>query len=159
MQVRNKSEKMSKNVGGKYCIPCCFETESFFRAKQNKSRQECGCPDIKPVSEKNPHHKNFECDGKEKAFQAPPLRRVRQPSASLDLLKQQQPLEESEEGEQARVEQSQTKPQVNLSLQALRQRELAKKAFKKMDVDVGVDVESPTTVLVATAFTLAIVRD
>ena len=45
-----------KNIGGKYCIPCCFDTESFFREKQNKSRQECGCPDIKPISEKNPHH-------------------------------------------------------------------------------------------------------
>ena len=62
-----------KNNGGKYCIPCCFDSDSFFRAKQNKSRQECGCPDIKPISERNPHHKNFECGGKEQAFKAPPL--------------------------------------------------------------------------------------
>ena len=138
-----------KNIGGKYCIPCCFDTDSFFRAKQNKSRQECGCPDIKPISEKNPYHKNFECDGKEKAFKATPLRRVRKPSASLDLLKKQQPVEDMddfvEEGEQAKAAQeqpSQPQPQVNMSIQALRQRELAKKSLKKSDVDVGVGADT-----------------
>ncbi len=131
-----------KNSGGKYCIPCCFDTDSFFRDKQNKSRQECGCPDIKPISEKNPHHKNFECHGKEKAFQAAPLKRVRKKITALDLsmLQPAEPVvEESEpffeEGQQ-QEQRLQSIPQVKMSLQALRQRELAKKSTNRRDIDI-----------------------
>ena len=130
-----------KNIGGKYCIPCCFDTDSFFRDKQNKSRQECGCPDIKPISEKNPHHKNFECDGKEKAFQAPPLKRVRKKVESLNLsmFKPAESLGEEVEPlvEEGQEQQLQPKPQVKMSLQALRQKELSKKSMSRRDVDVG----------------------
>ena len=133
-----------KNIGGKYCIPCCFDTDSFFREKQNKTRQECGCPDIKHVSEKNPHHKNFECEGKEKAFKAPPLPRVRSKMASIELPKQQQPVEEVEEIEKETQQpqpETHTQPQVKLSQQALRQRALAKKSMKHLDIDLNAPEE------------------
>ena len=141
-----------KNIGGKYCIPCCFDTDSFFRDKQNKSRQECGCPDIKPISEKNPHHKNFECDGKEKAFKAPPLKRLRKKVTALDL-SMLQPAEslgeevepffeegqeqEQHEQQEQQDQQLQSRPQVKMSLQALRQKELSKKSMSRRDIDVG----------------------
>jgi hypothetical protein len=66
-----------ENAGSKYCIPCCFNTENFAKDKQNLDRQACGCPSITVHNQNNPNTKSFECKGKEQAFKARPVRRVR----------------------------------------------------------------------------------
>ena len=66
-----------ENAGSKYCIPCCFNSQNFAKDMQNNARQACGCPSITAHNQANPNSKNFECKGKELAFKAPPVRRVR----------------------------------------------------------------------------------
>jgi hypothetical protein len=66
-----------ENAGSKYCIPCCFNSQNFAKDMQNNARQACGCPSITAHNQANPNSKNFECKGKELAFKASPVRRVR----------------------------------------------------------------------------------
>jgi hypothetical protein len=66
-----------ENAGSKYCIPCCFNSENFAKDKQNLARQSCGCPSITVHNQANPNSKSFECKGKDYAFKASPVRRVR----------------------------------------------------------------------------------
>ena len=66
-----------ENAGSKYCIPCCFNSENFAKDKQNTARQACGCPSITVHNQSNPNTKSFDCKGKDEAFKAAPVRRVR----------------------------------------------------------------------------------
>ena len=66
-----------ENAGSKYCIPCCFNSENFAKDKQNTARQACGCPSITVHNQTNPNTKSFDCKGKDEAFKAAPIRRVR----------------------------------------------------------------------------------
>jgi hypothetical protein len=66
-----------ENAGSKYCIPCCFNSENFAKDKQNTARQACGCPSITVHNQRNPNTKSFDCKGKDEAFKAAPVRRVR----------------------------------------------------------------------------------
>ena len=66
-----------ENAGSKYCIPCCFNSENFAKDKQNTARQACGCPSITVHNQTNPNTKSFDCKGKDEAFKAAPVRRVR----------------------------------------------------------------------------------
>jgi hypothetical protein len=66
-----------ENAGSKYCIPCCFNSENFAKDKQNTARQACGCPSITVHNQRNPNTKSFDCKGKDEAFKAAPVRRIR----------------------------------------------------------------------------------
>ena len=66
-----------ENAGSKYCMPCCFNSQNFVKDMQNNARQACGCPSITVHNQNNPNTKSFECKGKDTAFKASPVRRVR----------------------------------------------------------------------------------
>ena len=78
-----------ESAGSEYCIPCCFSSENFIKDKQNLQRQACGCPSITAHNAQNPNSFNFECQGKEKAFLAGPVPRMRGKLGSLKALSMQ----------------------------------------------------------------------
>ena len=78
-----------ESAGSEYCIPCCFSSENFIKDKQNLQRQACGCPSITAHNAQNPNSFNFECEGKEKAFLANPVQRMRGKFGSLKPLSMQ----------------------------------------------------------------------
>ena len=78
-----------ESAGSEYCIPCCFSSENFIKDKQNLQRQACGCPSITAHNAQNPNSFNFECEGKEKAFLAGPVPRMRGKFGSLKPLSMQ----------------------------------------------------------------------
>ena len=78
-----------ESAGSEYCIPCCFSSENFIKDKQNLQRQACGCPSITAHNAQNPNSFNFECEGKEKAFLAGPVPRIRGKLGSLKPLSMQ----------------------------------------------------------------------
>jgi hypothetical protein len=78
-----------ESAGSEYCIPCCFSSENFIKDKQNLQRQACGCPSITAHNAQNPNSFNFECEGKEKAFLAGPVQRMRGKFGSLKPLSMQ----------------------------------------------------------------------
>ena len=78
-----------ESAGSEYCIPCCFSSENFIKDKQNLQRQACGCPSITAHNSQNPNSFNFECEGKEKAFLAGPVPRMRGKFGSLKPLSMQ----------------------------------------------------------------------
>ena len=75
-----------ESAGSEHCIPCCFSSENFIKDKQNLQRQACGCPSITAHNSQNPNSFNFECEGKEKAFLAGPVPRMRGKFGSLKPL-------------------------------------------------------------------------
>ena len=115
-----------ENAGSKYCIPCCFNSQNFAKDMQNNARQACGCPSITVHNQRNPNTKSFECKGKESAFNARPVRRVRGLGRSA--------LEEGDDEEG--VEEGIPK----LTSEAIRQ-SLAKLTQEGEDVDVDVSEE------------------
>ena len=78
-----------ESAGSEHCIPCCFSSENFIKDKQNLQRQACGCPSITAHNAQNPNSFNFECQGKEKAFLANPVPRMRGKFGSLKALSMQ----------------------------------------------------------------------
>ena len=78
-----------ESAGSEHCIPCCFSSENFIKDKQNLQRQACGCPSITAHNAQNPNSFNFECQGKEKAFLANPVPRMRGKFGSLKPLSMQ----------------------------------------------------------------------
>ena len=78
-----------ESAGSEHCIPCCFSSENFIKDKQNLQRQACGCPSITAHNAQNPNSFNFECQGKEKAFLANPVARMRGKLGSLKALSMQ----------------------------------------------------------------------
>jgi hypothetical protein len=101
-----------ESAGSEYCIPCCFSSENFIKDKQNLQRQACGCPSITAHNAQNPNSFNFECEGKEKAFMANPVQRMRGKFGSLKSLQVSQPEfkeVEDEEAEQRAQEEAEVK--------------------------------------------------
>jgi hypothetical protein len=116
-----------ENAGSKYCIPCCFNSQNFAKDMQNNARQACGCPSITVHNQRNPNTKSFECKGKDAAFNARPVRRVRGLGKSA--------LEEGDDEEEG-IEEGIPK----LTSEAIRQ-SLARLTEEGKDVDVDVDVD------------------
>ncbi len=101
-----------ESAGSEYCIPCCFSSENFIKDKQNLQRQACGCPSITAHNAQNPNSFNFECEGKEKAFMANPVQRMRGKFGSLKPLQVSHPEfkeAEEEEDEQRAQEEAEVK--------------------------------------------------
>jgi len=90
-----------ESTGSEYCIPCCFSSENFIKDKQNLQRQACGCPSITAHNAQNPNSFNFECQGKEKAFLAGPVQRMRGKFGSLKPLNVSEPDFKQLENEEA----------------------------------------------------------
>jgi len=155
-----------ESAGSEYCIPCCFSSENFIKDKQNLQRQACGCPSITAHNAQNPNSFNFECQGKEKAFLANPVPRMRGKLGSLKPLSMQvsepdfkQADEEdaemqAHEDAEAKLDQSfpGLKPSRPASLKKLtsllRKEELAKAAQQGEDLSVigeGEEDEPPVT--------------
>lgn len=129
-----------ENAGSKYCIPCCFNSENFAKDKQNLDRQACGCPSITVHNQKNPNTQSFECKGKEEAFKARPVRRVRGKGST----KEEDEVLEAPEGdiEQAELE----TPQETLAAapkltSAQIKKALSKLTLSRKDADVLSDEE------------------
>ena len=93
-----------ESAGSEYCIPCCFSSENFIKDKQNLQRQACGCPSITAHNAQNPNSFNFECQGKEKAFLAGPVPRMRGKLGSLKPLSMQVSEPEFKEAEHEEAE-------------------------------------------------------
>ena len=110
-----------ENAGSKYCIPCCFNSQNFAKDMQNNARQACGCPSITVHNQRNPNTKSFECKGKDTAFKARPVRRIRGKGES----------DEGEEEEERTEEEGRPK----LTSEAIRQ-SLARLTQEGEDVDV-----------------------
>jgi hypothetical protein len=93
-----------ESAGSEYCIPCCFSSENFIKDKQNLQRQACGCPSITAHNAQNPNSFNFECEGKEKAFLAGPVPRMRGKFGSLKPLSMQVSEPDFKEAEEEELE-------------------------------------------------------
>ena len=109
-----------ESAGSEYCIPCCFSSENFIKDKQNLQRQACGCPSITAHNSQNPNSFNFECEGKEKAFLAGPVPRMRGKFGSLKPLSMQVSEPEFKEAEHEEAEQvAQEKTEAKLAKPSL----------------------------------------
>ena len=126
-----------ESAGSKYCIPCCFNSENFAKDKQNVARQSCGCPSITVKNQSNPNSKSFECKGKEAAFKASPVKRVRGKGKKGEEENEGEEGEEDIETSEADVEETEVekKGKPMLSSEAIRQA-LAKQTQAGKDTDV-----------------------
>jgi hypothetical protein len=135
-----------ESAGSEYCIPCCFSSENFIKDKQNLQRQACGCPSITAHNAQNPNSFNFECEGKEKAFLAGPVPRMRGKFGSLKPLSMQvsepdfkKAKEEEQEEEPSRSEEEEEEEKEKEEEEA----ELEERQDAEAKLDQSISASSP----------------